>query len=545
MRLLYTALVILVGAPFFVELNAQLSVGDLELPYGTHTVGYRHDTLYDASRTYETEGEWTNGRSPRPVPVSMWYPAVAAPPEAVPLRVMDYLRVLRDEGEWGSLPDSLILGWFEYADTPANRKGSQSFTHAYPDVNTHPGKFPVVVYAPGYMGSSTENFAVCELLASRGYMVLAAPGRGAGSISMRGTAARNAEGQARDVEFLLAYAKTLAGVRPGQVALMDYSFGGLATAAVAMRNADVKAVVSLDGRSRYDFRTLRASTSFDLAAFRAPLLHVAQKAIPAAVLEADGIDPKLNTDFTLYDTLSSNRAYSLRFHDLSHRHFSSYGLLLGREDPRQDRPAARVVAAYGVLARCVTDFLAASFRSDLAGTFTQRLKQEDQYPAAIVSIAHKAPALTFTFNDFNQQARDRIPGAEPRERARAEAAATASVAIQYSLTGKEVSGETRLFFRHLQHQLTLLLSGKQALEGLVEVFDAFVNVFLALEFSFHHPLAHFLSCGLVVLGVVHHDHALHSGAVHEQGEVIAGAFDVFFIVVLADGTTDNHPGVHP
>lgn len=65
--------------------------------------------------------------------------------------------------------------------------------------------------------------------------MIAAPGRGARSISMRGTAGRNAEGQARDLEFLMAYAKQHHNVHPNLVALMNYSFGGLGSCAEIIR----------------------------------------------------------------------------------------------------------------------------------------------------------------------------------------------------------------------------------------------------------------------------------------------------------------------
>lgn len=339
------------------QVNAQLSVANLNLPYGEYDVGFTHRALHDSTRTYNRSGDWTEGNTPRPIPLSIWYPARANPANAEPLRVFDYLKVLRDEEECESLPDSLIMDWFEFPGTPENRTRVKEITHAIKNAAPREGKFPVVIYAASFLASSTENFALCEMLASQGYLVLAAPGRGAGGRPMRGSAARNAEAQARDIEFVIAKALLMSGADPDRISLMDYSFGGLATTMVALRNRNIKALVSLDGRSRYDYETIYASPTVQGLELDIPYLHAAQKVIPDKVLEEDGIDPSLNTEFRLFDSLYRADAYALRFHDLSHRHFSTMGLLLKSRDERQDNTDAEVMVAHCWLSRCVLAFL--------------------------------------------------------------------------------------------------------------------------------------------------------------------------------------------
>lgn len=338
------------------DLKAQLSVANLNLAYGEHAVGYQHRLMYDSTRTYVRAPDYLDEAKARPIPLSIWYPAQIVEGEDH-LTVFDYLKVLRDEEEWESLPDSLIMTWFEFPDIPGNRERIKEHTRAIADAKALPGKYPVVVYAASFLASSTENFAFCELLASQGYIVLAAPGRGAGGRAMRGSAPRNAEAQARDLEFLIAEAAKLPYTDASNLALMDYSFGGLATAMVAMRNRNVKAVVSLDGRSRYDYASILASPSVDLNRFRTPFLHAAQKVIPKEVLEADKIDPALNTEFRLRDSLRKSSVISLRFHDLSHRHFSAFGFLLKPADQRQDKNDVETMFSINILSQYVVNFL--------------------------------------------------------------------------------------------------------------------------------------------------------------------------------------------
>ena len=282
------------------------------------------------------------------------------------MTVLDYLRVKKDEEEWESLPDSLILGWFDLPDNPRNRNRIKEKARAVMGAQPASGPYPVVVYAASFLASSTENFALCEFLASHGYIVLAIPGRGANDRPMRGSAALNAEAQARDLEFVMARVQNLANADPDRIALMDYSFGGLATTMVALRNERVKALVSLDGRSRYDYENIYASPTVQGRNLDVPFFHAAQKIIPDEVLIADGIDPTLNTEFRLFDSLRASPAYALRFHDLSHRHFSSYGLLLKDGDARQDRSDERTTTSHRLLNRYVLSFLERHLRNEEA-----------------------------------------------------------------------------------------------------------------------------------------------------------------------------------
>ncbi len=388
------------------ELSAQLSVKGLQLPYGQNTVGYRHYIAYDSSRTYTRAQDWTNEKTARPIPISVWYPAIPDQPGVAHLSVFDYLKILKVEEEWEHLPDPLIMSWFEFPNSPENQQRIKESCRAVRDAEAFPGQFPVVVYAASFLASSTENFALCEFLASHGYLVLAIPGRGADSRPMQGTALKNAEAQARDLEFLIQESMRLPNASTDDLATLDYSFGGLAAVTSQMRNDRIKAMVSLDGRSRYDYETVMNSPSAEIENIDVPFLHFAQKPIPEEVLIADNIDPKLNEEFRLFDSLRYSDAYAVRMHSLSHRHFSTMGLLLKNKDPRQDREDQAVMSGHRNMSILTLSFLSAHLSENRnPAQFPLTAAKIANATKSVISIRKKRPEpRPFTFRDFHDSA---------------------------------------------------------------------------------------------------------------------------------------------
>src|SRR5690606_7046252 len=132
----------------------------------------------DNTRTYSRAFEYTNKKIARPIPISLWYPSEQNAISAKPLQVLHYLEILKVEEEWEYLPNEQILNWFSYPNTPANQKHLAEPTTTYAKAGFAKGKFPVIVYAPSFQASSIENFALCEYLASHGFVVVSSPSRG-------------------------------------------------------------------------------------------------------------------------------------------------------------------------------------------------------------------------------------------------------------------------------------------------------------------------------------------------------------------------------
>ena len=283
-------------------LSAQADYTESPLLYGQYPVGFDRHLATDSSRVYRRVQDYSERLQFRELPISRWYPAGEA--GQVKMRVGDYLQVLKEEEEWEELPAEFVLDWFYYPRNAVTEANSAYSTQAYRDAAPASGRYPVILYAPSYHASSSENFMLCEYLASHGYLVLAAPSRGAQTMQLTGGTAEDAGAQQRDLEYLFGFAARLAQADLDRVYTIGFSFGGLSNVPFAMHNRFVDGVISLDGSIKYNLAAAAALPGFDAAAVRVPFVHFRQKPIPQSVLQADGIDAELAGNFAFMDSLS-------------------------------------------------------------------------------------------------------------------------------------------------------------------------------------------------------------------------------------------------
>lgn len=384
----------------------QTSLNKIRLQQGPHNVGFRHYIKADSTRTYSRFYDYTNKNIPRPIPISIWYPSSRDLNNKPPLKILDYMEILKEEEEWENLPNEQILNWFYYANNAANQAHLKEVTQAYFDLEEAGGKFPVIVYSPSFQASSIENFAMCEYLASEGFIVIASPSRGTETRWFGNNLAKEMETQARDVEFLIKEAGFFPNSDLSKIAVMGFSFGGLANIIAQMRNDNIKAVISLDGTERYQYDLLKKSPFFEVNKMDVPYLHMAQKDIPEKVLKEDKIDSALNTKFVFYDSLSHNIAYRLKFHDLTHSYFSTLGVLFQARDGRQDKSDPEIMKAYKWVSILGLNFLRAFLLEDSTAktAFIGQLELIGSNKNLISYQKKGQKSTTFTFNDFNNLA---------------------------------------------------------------------------------------------------------------------------------------------
>lgn len=385
---------------------AQTSLKEIDLENGKYEVGFKHYTTSDSTRTYSRVFDYTNRKIARPIPVSIWYPSHQNRVGGAPLAVLDYLEILREEEEWEHLPNEQILNWFNYANTPENQKHLVEQTTAYANAEFGKGKFPVILYAPSFQAPSIENFALCEYLASHGFVVISSPSRGTEMRWFTNNTAMEIETQARDVEFLIKEAGKFPIVDYDKMTIMGFSFGGLSNIIVQNRNDNIKAIVSLDGTERYQYGLLAQSAFFNPQKIDVPYLHMAQKDIPETVLREDKIDPELNTKFQLYDSVSNAKLYRLKFHHLTHSYFSTLGVLFENRDKRQDKSDLEIMESYKWAARYTLNFLKATLNKDKSAlNFLEDDSSGNGVGNGLVSQSIKQPAQNvFSFQDFNDLA---------------------------------------------------------------------------------------------------------------------------------------------
>lgn len=238
-----------------------------ELTPGKYAVGFRSVWQKDYSRTYDTAfGDGTAyapGKAPRPVLVNVWYPADRAA-GAAPMPHGDYLKIASADPLLGKFSAALAdynrgVIAKEVVGKPAGEFGDRERlrlnrfldapTACVRDAEPARGPFPVVLYHAGAGSSFEDNSVLCEYLASHGFAVLGSAFQDRTGKSLN---TDNREGSFRDLDFLIAYARTLPLADWNRIGLIGHSAG--AQAALVYRsqpNSPVDAVVSLDTTQDY------------------------------------------------------------------------------------------------------------------------------------------------------------------------------------------------------------------------------------------------------------------------------------------------------
>ena len=386
---------------------AQTSLKEIQLENGNYTVGFKHFIVDDSSRTYTRASDWNGKAVYRPISVSLWYPGSIDPRvRMASTSVLDYMRILKEEEEWEHLPDEQILNWFYYSNSPDNQRHLRERSAAYRNLSPDGETFPVIVYSASYQASSIENFLLCEYLASHGYIVISAPSLGTNTKPMEGGTVKDMETQARDAEVLIREALKIKQADKNSIGLMGFSFGGLSNSLVKMRNGMIKAVVSLDGSERYQYPTLSKSAYFNPSRINVPYIHLSQKEIPKDILVEEKIDPRLNTEFALYDSLENSKAYKLRFTNMTHAYFSTLGVLFQDRDKRQDKTDREIMESYKLVCQYALNFMNAMLKNDTKGlAFLSNSRELNGIKPGLVLQETKEPiAKKFRFEDFNNMA---------------------------------------------------------------------------------------------------------------------------------------------
>ncbi|MCP3063449.1 hypothetical protein LXT21_32195 [Myxococcus sp. K38C18041901] len=224
-----------------------------ELVPGPHAVGYQVLYRFDMSRTWEVSRPYGKAFTPdsrgRPLRISVWYPAASATGRR--LRFEDYFRggtapkgfadveALLVEREGGTYQRNFREAYSTLAATPVN---------AFANAPAATGRFPLVLATGGQGAMLTTNATLAEYLASHGYVVATVFTLGVSRDEPSlGLSPAEVSVTVRDHEFAWSVVRALPNVDPARLAMVGHSLGGSAALLFAMQNANVSAVVGLDG----------------------------------------------------------------------------------------------------------------------------------------------------------------------------------------------------------------------------------------------------------------------------------------------------------
>jgi len=240
---------------------AHADPGFANLQAGPQAVGLRVVQEYDYTRTWRSRvdiitGQPAEGEFARPIQMLVWYPARKG---GTNLAYADYVRTQASDEDFSVNTNSVGNFLSAQRKKQASRIGAAATDEAFArgmwavrDAVPLPGKYPVVIYAPGVGGVAHEVADIAELLASHGYIVISSRSLGTRT-SLMNADLEGIESQVSDIQFLLAYAHRLPQADTAHVAAMGWSWGGMANVFAAARDHRIRALVSLDGTREPEF----------------------------------------------------------------------------------------------------------------------------------------------------------------------------------------------------------------------------------------------------------------------------------------------------
>jgi pimeloyl-ACP methyl ester carboxylesterase len=265
------------------------------------------------------------------------------------------------------------------------------------------GRFPLVIYHAGAGSTFDDNSVLCEFLASHGYVVIGSAFQEPSGESF------NVDGKhasARDMQFLIGYARQLPNVDWHHVGVIGHSAGAHATLMYrAQADCLADAVVSLDTTQDYystaelRWGELCATVGKNRKNMTGALLMVAN---PHAY-------------FQLADSLSLARRYYLTIKDLDHNNFVSQSSMMGEfrqrlrfataagtdvktpnaEEVKERTRLTAVKSAYESLCIYILHFLDAELKGDAAGKkFVATQYRDTPLAGAAPHVEYVPPGVT-------------------------------------------------------------------------------------------------------------------------------------------------------
>ncbi len=364
-----------------------------DLRSGAFAVGFRTVFRYDDSRTWKLtrsyDGTFSPDLSGRPIQINIWYPATVdnlpgrmsfgdyvnqSAPEAF-LKLNSVMKQRSRDDAIGSVPHSEI---------PSLQSAEMN---AYRDARLVPGRFPVVLYFGGLNGAINGNAILAEYLASHGYVVA--------SISLIGPSdeqtfqsrgADDLEASVRDMEFAWSVLQDEPEVDRTKLAVMGHSVGAIEAVILGLRNANVSAVIALDGTYGFEALSTVLTHSYGYApeTMRAAFLDLRR---------AQGAQGNAPLDFTAVESFRHADRTLITIDKMHHSDFTSFAMVgaqfhapvpTGYPLNGWSRETGR--AGYQNACRIVLSFLNAKLKSDAKATVELNRVHE----IAGVTLRHEA-----------------------------------------------------------------------------------------------------------------------------------------------------------
>jgi len=243
-----------------------------------NVAGYKNIVLKDSSRIYKPNTSVTDPLHFRPVEIDVWYPAVSHRPDESPIKYDEFVNLLQERAnrfQDDTVYKNLTSLLFQYINTNLQISDTSKLYHlktnSYENATPAEKRFLLIIYQCAYNGMSYENVPLFEKLAKDGFIVasITSVGRYPGDMT---TKPGDLMEQVYDGLFALHKLTASINIDSTKIGVIGYSWGGLASLFMAMKDKNIKAILSLDGSEMFyyrdsdeennDFNQLRKSANF-------------------------------------------------------------------------------------------------------------------------------------------------------------------------------------------------------------------------------------------------------------------------------------------
>lgn len=218
----------------------------------SYLAGYREVHLTDSSRIYRPNTDINDPLHFRPLDIDLWYPANVSSADTA-LIYGDILGLLEQRADYYTgttistgLKTQAAKAFCDGFKCSDSSRLLAFRTKTYKNLPIRKGRWPLVVYLASYGSTSYENILLLEALAQKGYFVasISSIGRFPGEMT---TEKEDLFEQVNDAVFAIKnlYKNTFVDFQ--KIAVVGYSWGGLAANLIPEKIPGITCIVSLEG----------------------------------------------------------------------------------------------------------------------------------------------------------------------------------------------------------------------------------------------------------------------------------------------------------
>lgn len=292
-----------------------------------YSAGFKTIRFTDRSRIYKPKTDTTDYLHYRPVDADIWYPADTAARDTA-LNFKYFLDLFGERANYytaskagDSIPAQFAKGFCEGFKCSTPQQLFAYKTSSHKDAKAATGKFPLVVYLASYNGMGYENYKLLEDITKKGYLVvsISSIGRYPGDMTMKN---EDMLEQVNDALAVLKHLQNDPQIDFSKIALLSYSWGGMADAVLASKLKNVACIISFEGSEFHHYGSDKNEDADFDGIKNSPAFQHMKLSMPYLRLESSPLvkDAKKDSVFGFTQKLSGERTI-LKIDSAEHQDF--------------------------------------------------------------------------------------------------------------------------------------------------------------------------------------------------------------------------------